>query len=49
MKIIKARSDERKGGFGLVHVRAGRNGLFSGEIERALVAKAIDRLSTLAS
>ena len=28
--------------FGLVDVRAGRKGLFTGEIEHALVAKAID-------
>jgi hypothetical protein len=42
MKIIKTRGDERHRDFGLVDVRAGCEGLFAGEIERALVAKAID-------
>lgn len=42
-KIIKTRGDERQGDFGLVNVRAGCEGLSTGgEIERALVAKAID-------
>ena len=41
-KIIKTRGDERHGDFGLVNVRASCEGLFTGEIERALVAKAID-------
>ena len=41
-KIIKTWGDERRGDFGLVNVRTSCEGLFTGEIERALVAKAID-------
>jgi hydroxymethylbilane synthase len=41
-KIIKTRGDEQKGGVGLVDVRAGRKGLFTGEIERALVQRVIN-------
>ncbi len=41
-KIIKTRGDEQKGNFGMVDVRAGRKGLFTGEIERALVTHDVD-------
>ena len=41
-KIIKTHGDERKGDVGIVDVRAGRKGLFTGEIERALVAHDVD-------
>ena len=41
-KIIKTRGDERKGDFEMVDLRAGRKGLFTGEIERALLACEID-------
>src|SRR2546429_584382 len=41
-KVIKTRGDERKTDWGMVDVRAGRKGLFTGEIERALVTRDID-------
>lgn len=41
-KTIKTHGDERKGDFGIVDVRAGRKGLFTGEIERALVTHDVD-------
>lgn len=41
-KAIKTRGDERKTDLGIVDVRAGRKGLFTGEIERALVTRRID-------
>jgi hydroxymethylbilane synthase len=41
-KVIKTRGDERKTDWGIVDVRAGRKGLFTGEIERALVTRDID-------
>jgi hydroxymethylbilane synthase len=40
MKVIQTRGDQRKNG--IVDVRAGRKGLFTGEIERALGTRAID-------
>ena len=40
MKVIQTRGDQRKSG--IVDVRAGRKGLFTGEIERALATRAID-------
>src|ERR1700736_816387 len=41
-KIIKTRGDKTKGNWGIVDIRSGRKGLFTGEIERALVSRDID-------
>jgi glutamyl-tRNA reductase len=41
-KTIKTSGDQSKGDFGIVDLRAGRKGLFTGEIERALVRREID-------
>ena len=41
-KVIKTLGDHRKGEQAIVDVRAGRKGLFTGEIERALVRHDID-------
>lgn len=41
-KAIKTRGDESKSGEVIVDLRAGRKGLFTGEIERALLAREID-------
>jgi hydroxymethylbilane synthase len=41
-KIITTRGDQAKGDFGIVDVRAGRKGMFTGEIERALVTRDVD-------
>jgi hydroxymethylbilane synthase len=41
-KTITTRGDKQKGDFGIVDVRAGRKGLFTGEIERALVTRDVD-------
>jgi hydroxymethylbilane synthase len=41
-KVIKTRGDLCKGEQSIVDVRAGRKGLFTGEIERALVRRDID-------
>ncbi len=41
-KVIKTRGDHRQGEQAIVDVRAGRKGLFTGEIERALVRHDID-------
>ena len=41
-KVIKTLGDRRKGEQAIVDVRAGRKGLFTGEIERALVRHDID-------
>src|SRR5581483_5389073 len=41
-KIITTRGDQAKGDFGIVDVRAGRKGMFTGEIERALVKNDVD-------
>jgi hypothetical protein len=45
-KIIKTQGDERHGDFDLVNVRTSCEGLFTGEIERALVAKRLIWLPT---
>jgi hydroxymethylbilane synthase len=42
IKAIKTHGDERKTDRGIVDVRAGRKGLFTGKIERALAARRID-------
>lgn len=42
IKIIKTRGDQSKGDLGLIDVSAGRKGLFTGEIERALVTHDVD-------
>ncbi|MEY2545249.1 MAG: hydroxymethylbilane synthase [Verrucomicrobiota bacterium] len=41
-KIITTRGDQAKGDFGIVDVRAGRKGMFTGEIERSLVTRDVD-------
>src|SRR5216684_2535859 len=41
-KVIQTRGDQRKTNWGIVDVRAGRKGLFTGEIERALITREID-------
>jgi hydroxymethylbilane synthase len=41
-KIISTRGDQAKGEFGIKDVRAGRKGMFTGEIERALVTHDVD-------
>jgi len=41
-KVIQTRGDQRKTNWGIVDVRAGRKGLFTGEIERALTTGEID-------
>lgn len=41
-KVIKTRGDERKSDWGHVDIHAGRKGLFTGEIERALLAREVD-------
>ncbi|MEP6604233.1 MAG: hydroxymethylbilane synthase [Spartobacteria bacterium] len=41
-KIITTHGDEQKGDFGIIDVRAGRKGMFTGEIERALVRQDVD-------
>ena len=41
-KIVTTRGDRAEGDFGIVDVRAGRKGVFTGEIERALVTHDVD-------
>src|SRR5438270_260088 len=41
-KIVTSRGDQAQGDFGIVDVRAGRKGMFTGEIERALVTHDVD-------
>lgn len=41
-KIVTTHGDQAKGDFGIADVRAGRKGMFTGEIERALVSEDVD-------